>query len=286
MVLCAATMGVPATSDLPQLAYVRPRTVDEARAALAAPRARAYAGGTDLLPALFARRPWTERIGTLVDVKALAATRGIDDRGARLRIGAVVTAAELAASAVVRRAAPVLAEAALATASPAVRHRGTVGGNVVTPHPAGDVVTALLALDAAVELADDDGTHELPLAALLAALHADTWPRTRLLLAVQVARRPRSAFAKLGTRRGFGRALVAAAVALDGARPTVALGGLHGRPFVAAAVGAALAADAPLAPALGAECRPPVHDELPSVAYRLRAAAVVIARARARADRA
>ena len=272
-------MAPTATTDLPPLSYVRPRTLDEALAALVRPGRRIYAGGTDLLPALFARRSWTDGVTALVDVKDLAAARGIEDRTERLRIGALVTAAELAASPLVRRTAPVLATAARVSASPALRHRGTVGGNIATPHPAGDVATALLALDATVELIDGGAPREVPLGALLAP-DASPWPRDRLLLAVHVAKRPRSAFEKLGGRRGFSRALVAAAVALDGPRVTVALGGMHARPFAAHASAAALAAGAPLAPALAAECRPPVRDDLPGVDYRLHAAAVLITRAR------
>ena len=129
-------------SDLPDLAYVRPRHLGAARAALARPGAHVYAGGTDLLVALHERRPWARFVRTLVDVKALAPARGIVARGNTVRIGALVTAAELAASPLVRRAAPVLAEAARLTSSPALRRRGTVGGNLATPHPAGDVATA------------------------------------------------------------------------------------------------------------------------------------------------
>ena len=88
--------------------------------------------------------------------QALGGLDGIVDVGDSLRVGAAVRPHTLAASRLARRVAPALAEAAAATSSPALRRRGTVGGNIVTPHPAGDVATALLALGATVEIADND----------------------------------------------------------------------------------------------------------------------------------
>ena len=85
-------------SDLPELSYCRPRDLDEALAALARPGTRIYAGGTDLLVALTARRRWTGTVRELVDIKRLDATHGIVDVGDSLRIGAAVTAAALANS--------------------------------------------------------------------------------------------------------------------------------------------------------------------------------------------
>ncbi len=85
-------------SDLPELSYTRPRTVPEAIAALKRRGARAYAGGTDLLVAMAARRPWVGAVSELVDIKNLAAAKGISERGASLRIGALTTTAELAAT--------------------------------------------------------------------------------------------------------------------------------------------------------------------------------------------
>ena len=58
---------------------------------------------------------------------------------------------------------PMLADAARNTASWAVRNMATVGGNVFTPPPGGDVAVALLALDARVILASVRGERALPL---------------------------------------------------------------------------------------------------------------------------
>ena len=59
---------------------------------------------------------------------------------------------------------PMLREAARRTASWSVRNLATVGGNLFTPPPGGDVAVALLALDATVTLASSRGERIVPLA--------------------------------------------------------------------------------------------------------------------------
>jgi carbon-monoxide dehydrogenase medium subunit len=267
-------------SDLPELSYCRPRDIDEVVSVLARPGARIYAGGTDLVVALTAREAWTGAVRELVDIKHVDAMHGIADAGDSLRIGAAVTAAELAGSRLVRRAAPALAEAAAATSSPALRRRGTVGGNIVTARPTGDVTTALLALGATVEIVGPKGRAESMLTELV-TMRSQAWPRKRLVVAVRVPKSPRSAYEKLGSRAAFSRAIVAVAVVAtaDGAR--IALGGMHARPFLAARTGDALARGRALGGSLRRESRPP-DDGIASVEHRLHIAEVLIARAYAR----
>ena len=64
--------------------------------------------------------------------------------GDELHLGATTTLGSLATLEVV----PLLRDAALRTGAWAVRNMATVGGNLFTPSPGGDVATALLALDA------------------------------------------------------------------------------------------------------------------------------------------
>jgi carbon-monoxide dehydrogenase medium subunit len=267
--------------DLPAFTYSRPRDLAAAMTAIGRRGACVYAGGTDLLVALAERRPWVRFVRELVDVKGISEGKGLRERGARLRIGALTTADELAAHPLVRRHARVLAEAAEQTSAPALRRRGTLGGNVSSPHPAGDVTTALLALDAMVEVADRKAVCEVPLVDFMRT-QAEGWPRQRLILAVTVCKCRRSAFEKVGARPAFSRSLVAVGVAaIDGAL-RIALGGLRERPFPSPAVAASVARGEGLETALAAECRPPT-DALASDAYRLRLAATLLRRAVARA---
>jgi xanthine dehydrogenase YagS FAD-binding subunit len=90
--------------------------------------ARPIAGGQDLLTTM---KDYITRPSRVVNLKGI---RGLDriegDGKAGLRIGALVTLAQLEAHPVVRRGFPGLAEAAHSIATPQIRNLGTVGGNL------------------------------------------------------------------------------------------------------------------------------------------------------------
>lgn len=90
------------------------------------------------------------------------ALRDIRTEGDRITIGAGATMAAIIAN----RDLTFLAPAARLVGGPAIRNMATVGGNLMAPHPYGDLAVALLALDGAVRLADGG---EQPLADFLAA---------------------------------------------------------------------------------------------------------------------
>jgi xanthine dehydrogenase YagS FAD-binding subunit len=86
------------------------------------------AGGTELLN-------WM-RLGIsspmhIVDLGRIESLRGIRKTGDVLWIGALATLAEIEADSTVRQEAPVLSEACLRAASPQIRNRATLGGNVL-----------------------------------------------------------------------------------------------------------------------------------------------------------
>jgi xanthine dehydrogenase YagS FAD-binding subunit len=113
---------------LPNFSYIRPASLAEALDQLAAPGARAHAGGTDLLGCL-RDRVFDARV--VVSLGGLRELRGISTvAGGALRIGALTTIAEVAAHPVVVERCTALAHAADAVASPQIRHQGTIGGNL------------------------------------------------------------------------------------------------------------------------------------------------------------
>ena len=114
---------------LPEWELLAPESVDEVRAARAHhPGSRFLGGGTDLIVNL--RRGIGDPPATLIDLNRVADLKGIEVDAARIRIGAGVTLAELAADARVRAGFPGLAAAAGSIAGPTHRHMGTVGGNL------------------------------------------------------------------------------------------------------------------------------------------------------------
>ncbi len=141
-------------------AYLTPRSQDEATELLSRHGADllVMAGGTVAMPLI------NEGISLPEVVMGLrhAGLDTLDEADGTLRIGATTTLSRLAGQDVV----PMLADAARSTASWSVRNMATVGGNVFTPPPGGDVAVALLALDADVILASVRGERVLPLADL------------------------------------------------------------------------------------------------------------------------
>ena len=96
----------------------------------------------------------------LVDIGHIEALKGITANGA-LSIGALTTFAEIASSDLVKQHAPVLAEATGVVGDPAVRNRGTIGGNVSHGDPASDPPTALTALGATYNVSGPGGERSI-----------------------------------------------------------------------------------------------------------------------------
>ena len=108
--------------------YHRPSSVREALAALAEPGSRPIGGGTDLLPRI---DDGLVQLTRVVDIRDLAGASEIELRAdGSARIGAGARLADIAAHARLRAAFPVLTQAAEAVGSPALRHMGTLGGNL------------------------------------------------------------------------------------------------------------------------------------------------------------
>ena len=107
--------------------YERAKTVDAAVAAVAQGGAVLKANGLDLLDRLKERIDQPDRVVTLIDVPGLDKLEAIEGGG--VRIGAMVTLAGLVSTPAL--ALPrALVEAASQAASPQLRNRATVGGNL------------------------------------------------------------------------------------------------------------------------------------------------------------
>jgi aerobic carbon-monoxide dehydrogenase medium subunit len=150
-------------TSVPPFDYERAADLDSALAALGSGAAPVH-GGTELLPAMGMGLLSPEK---LVSVRSLPELRVCHQDGGRLVVGAGLTHRDIAASPVVRRAAPLLAEVADGVGNVRVRSTGTLGGNLAFAEPRSDVTTALLALDAEVRLASAVAQRRLPLVEFL-----------------------------------------------------------------------------------------------------------------------
>lgn len=113
---------------VPNFSYVRAKSLQEAVRISQGEGAHILAGGTDLMGCL---RDQVFSADRLVSISRLTDLKGISptaDGG--LRIGALTTITEIAESPVIKERLPGLAQAASEVASPALRNRGTIGGNL------------------------------------------------------------------------------------------------------------------------------------------------------------
>ena len=208
------------------------------------PDAKLLAGGHSLIPLMRFRLARPE---LLVDIGGIANLRGITVSGDTINIGALTTHAEIAASAEVQQANGLLAEAAGGIGDPAVRNRGTIGGNLAHADPASDWATVLTALGATVSAQGPSGSRTIAVADLIEDSFATALAENELITTVSVptlAANQRAEYAKMAHPASF-YAVVGGAVVvtMDGDRCTaasVAVGGLTPRPVKASSVEQAL----------------------------------------------
>src|ERR671919_2154283 len=145
---------------LPEVEYVRPSTLDEAVRLLGAnDGARALAGGQTLVNVMKARAASPD---VLVDLNGLDELRSIDRTGdGGLRIGAMVTYAQLMRDSNAADARPILAEVAGQIADVQVRNRGTVGGNVCSSDPTNHFLPLAAAQGWRMHVRGPEGEREL-----------------------------------------------------------------------------------------------------------------------------
>ncbi|MGQ9802251.1 MAG: FAD binding domain-containing protein [Anaerolineae bacterium] len=203
---------------LPEFELLMPRTLPEALEMLAqrAPDGMPIAGGTNVIPDL---RGGRYRPACLVNVAGLPELGGIRQENGVLVIGGGVTIAELLESPLIARWAPVLQEAARMLASPLVRNRATVAGNLVNASPAADMAPPLLVLDAEVELASREGTRRVPLKAFFVHVRQTVRQPHELVTAIRVPLPPegsRARFFKVALRKADAIAVMNGAVRVDG----------------------------------------------------------------------
>ncbi len=199
--------------------FSRPASVDACVALLRDdPSAVLVAGGTDLVVERNLRhRHWPH----LVSVEAIDELRAFEEADDAVRVGAALPLADL-----LRHwpAAPAAIHEWVALfASPLIRHRATLGGNLATASPIGDGAPLLLALDASVELAsadEHDGVvqrRSVPLASFFTGYRTTALRRGELIVAVTIPKPlPRTLrFYKVTKRRLDDISTVSAAFAVD-----------------------------------------------------------------------
>ena len=237
----------------PDFDYYRATSVAEASALLKKhPGAKLLAGGHSLIPLLKLR---LAAPSALIDIGRIDGLRGVSVTDGTVRIGALTTHAELAASPELAKHCPALSEAAALIGDPAVRNRGTIGGNVAHADPASDLPTVLAALGARFVVAEGTATQSVAASDFFLGLMATALGDYALVTAIEVPARSKgtgAAYVKFGHPASRYAVIgVAAAVTVAGgacSAASVVAGGLVPRPtrlssVESAVVGQALTAD-------------------------------------------
>lgn len=203
----------PALAQVSIEGFSRPLSVAECVTRLARdPAAKLVAGATDLaIESNLRDRRWPQ----LVSVEAIDELHVFDETDRRVRIGAALPLAEIG-----RRwsSAPAVVQAWLTLfASPPIRNRATLGGNLATASPIGDSAPLLLAFDARVEIAGPGGRRIVPLNEFFVGYRQTVLQAAELIAAVEIPK-PFPAdvrFYKVAKRRADDISTVAAAMTVE-----------------------------------------------------------------------
>jgi len=193
--------------------FSRPQTIGECLALLAEdPGARLIAGATDLAVESNLR---LRRFPRLISVEGVEQLRQFRASEAEVEIGAALTLSQIDEHAghlprVWREWLPLFA-------SPLIRNRATLGGNIATASPIGDGPPLLLALNAGVCIAGPHGLRTIPLHEFFLGYRRTALEPGELLVSIVIPKPfPAAArFYKAAKRRMDDISTVAASFAMD-----------------------------------------------------------------------
>lgn len=264
--------------------YFAPRTLEEAIDIFRrrGEGGRALAGGTDLIVQMKEGNTRFPPPSYLVSLRRIPELRGIrlQEEG-ELRLGSLVTMAELAASPLIRERFPIIAEGAAVVGSQQIMNMATVGGNLCNAAPSADTAPPLLACEAQAVIMGPDGQRTQPLEGFFLGPGQTVLGPGELLVEIRVpALPPRTggAYARHTPRREMDIAVVgvAALVTLGEdatiQRARIALGAVAPTPMRAREAEAAL------------EAQPPSDELFARAAHRAAEEARPISDLRASAD--
>ncbi|MCC6720229.1 MAG: xanthine dehydrogenase family protein subunit M [Acetobacteraceae bacterium] len=272
--------------------FLAPETLDDAISAYAAAQgaARILAGGTDLLVQM---RNGVARPGVIIDIKGIGELTDIaEGADGSFTLGAAVSGAVLGEHPRFGTVWPGVLEAINLIGSTQVQGRASAGGNLCNASPAGDSVPAMVAAGAVVTVQGPKGRRQLAVEAFPAGPGRTNLAPGEIVVSFTLPPRPPGsgdAYLRMIPRTEMDIAVVgvgvnltladgvvtAARVGLGAVAPTVLLVADAGRALVGSRLEDA-AVDAAAA-ACRAACNP-IDDKRGTIAYRVRAAGVLLRR--------
>lgn len=147
---------------------------------------------------------------------------GIKSSAKEFEIGAMVTASKLASDLEIGKQVPTLQQAAINLASTQIRNVATIGGNMCTASPSGDLICAAIALNATCEIMDENkkirsiSVHNFFMGVRKTALKKNEFLyRINIPKNKKTATKIHSGFIKIGTRKAMECSVVSLAYHLQ-----------------------------------------------------------------------
>jgi len=206
--------------------YHRATSIDDALAKLAASGGKLLAGGHSLVPLMKLRM---SEPAALIDIARIPGLSGIRESQGSIEIGAATTHHQVATSAVLATACPMVCEMAADIGDPQVRNRGTIGGSLAHADPAADYPAVMLALDAEIQLRSAGGSRVVKASEFFQGLFTVDLAPDEMIVSVRFTPVKGAAYAKLHQRAShFAIVGVAAALKVEAGKIAAAMVGITG----------------------------------------------------------
>lgn len=183
--------------------YLQPGSIEELTQELSEIEGCIVAGGTDILPRMHKGFSLPENF---IDISKISELRFINEDDKQVVIGALSTYVDIASSVILQKEAPVLCAAADSVGALQTRQRGTIGGSIGNASPAGDILIALLAMEARVVLVSKTGRREVPITEVFTGPGRTTIDKTEFIHSICFDKLPQSTcffFHKIGKREAM-----------------------------------------------------------------------------------
>jgi carbon-monoxide dehydrogenase medium subunit len=272
-------------------AYHRPGNLEEAFGLLEKlPSAQVLAGGTDLLLDI---ETGIRRAENIVSLSHIPELRQISMSENGISIGGGCTASEVEDSPLVREHLPELAEMVSVFASPQIRNRATIAGNICSAVACADFPPILMSLGAEIELNSGVERRTLPLRDFFIANRQTVRRANEILTRILVPTKPpgsAACYLKFRRRAANSLALASASAYVEMDKEVfrkarIVLGSVAPTPLLAEKAGESLEGktvdDSTIAAAAGIAAREakPITDQRASEDYRRELTRVLTARA-------
>jgi len=201
-----------------EFTYHEPQTLEEALSLTSkfGKDAEILAGGTDLVVQMNRGAKMPSHI---ISLKNLSDLKSIEHKpDGNIWIGPLVTHTSLATNPIISRHLRILSEAAATIGTLQIRNRGTIGGNICTASPAGDIIPPLICAGTKLKLATQSGSRLLDIDQFFSGPQVSLKKSDEILTSIHIQKPPDftgGTYLKLGTRRAAEIAVVGVGVLIS-----------------------------------------------------------------------